>query len=186
MADKKINKTASKTTKQVRASSLWSNDSSSSTSNKKSTTAKKTTAAVVGAVGARAVAKSLHKKTLVIVIVSFLIALLLGGAVCFIMGKNDVFEIVGNEELELEIGQTYADEGVRIVEFGIDVSKRAKVRTNLKTNNKGEYYGDEEKTYYLAYTVDTIKFGVIYKVTKIRLITFYEPHDDDEFTREGE
>ena len=54
------------------------------------------------------------------------------------------------------------------------------VETNLKKNNNDEYYADEEGTYYIAYTVEDLKYGTIFKIQKIRLITFVEATEQDE------
>ena len=52
--------------------------------------------------------------------------------------------------------------------------------TNLKKDIQGNYYAEEEGTYYITYTVDSLKYGSIFKIQKIRLITFVEPTEAGE------
>ena len=96
------------------------------------------------------------------------------------LSRNDCFNIVGAEEITLEIGESYLDEGVRVVAFGIDETDKVEIETNLKKNNDGKFYAQTEGTYYIKYTVNNIKYGSIFKVQKIRLIHFVEPTESEE------
>ena len=96
------------------------------------------------------------------------------------ISRNDCFEIIGQEEINLTLSENYVDEGVKVIAYGIDDSKKVKVETNLKQNNQGEYYATSEGTYYIKYVVDNIKYGSIFKVQKIRLIHFVEPTESEE------
>ena len=48
------------------------------------------------------------------------------------LSRNDCFKIVGAEEITLEIGESYLDEGVKVVAFGVDETDKVEVETNLK------------------------------------------------------
>ena len=118
------------------------------------------------------------------------VILLIVGAVggyfgCKFLTKNDKFEIIGKDEITLSVGESYTDEGVSLVAFGQDEADKVKIETNLKKNEDGEYYADAIGTYYIAYTVDNLKYGSIFKVQKIRLINFVEPAEDDEIISAG-
>lgn len=97
-----------------------------------------------------------------------------------IMTRNDCFVLNGQDEITLQIGESYVDEGVKIVSFGKDVSADVTVETNLKKNNDGEFYVEEEGTYYIVYKSNNFKYGTIFKVQKIRLITFVEATEQEE------
>lgn len=183
---------ASKTTKKVTVNkniftNLGAGSNSQSTSAKRkssnargaATTVARATAATAAAIGATKVAKKMNGKSIAVIFICFILALAIGVGICFFIGRNDKFEIIGNEELSLTLDETYTDEGVYIKEFGFDVSKIAKVETNLKQNANGDYYTEEIGTYYMIYTVKTLKFGIIYPVSKIRLITFVEPSEGE-------
>lgn len=169
--------TASKETSQAKANKFWENDNQK---NKKKSTVTKVAGGVVGTIASVKTAKKIGLKGVFIVIICFLFAIIIGASFCFVMGKDDCFEIVGSEELEFQIGETYKDEGVLIKEFGINISKSAKIQTNLKVDENGNYYQDSEGTFYIAYTVKSLKFGLIYNVQKIRLVTFVEQNDDSQ------
>lgn len=161
---------ASKKTEQARASNPWGN---ASTKQKVATGA-----AVAG--GAILVGKKVSGKAILIALLSFVLALAVGASVCFFLSRNDTFAINGSDELTFVLGETYADEGVTIKEFGFDLSNKAVVETNLKTNDDGKYYADNTGTYYIAYTVKSLKFGFVYHVQKVRLITFVEASEGGE------
>ena len=109
-----------------------------------------------------------------------------GGFVgCKIATRNDCFALNGQDEITLQIGETYADEGAKVVAFGKDVSEDIVVETNLQTNIDGTYFAEEEGTYYMIYKSTNLKYGSIFKVQKIRLITFVEATEPDELNRGG-
>ena len=99
--------------------------------------------------------------------------------------KNDCFVLNGNDEITLQIGETYADEGAKIISFGKDVSSDITIETNLKKNPDGELYAEEEGTYYIVYKSTNLKYGTIFKVQKIRLITFVEATEQEEIENVG-
>lgn len=80
----------------------------------------------------------------------------------------------------MEIGETYLDEGVKVVAFGVDETDKVEIETNLKKDKDGAYFAQTEGTYYIKYTVNNIKYGSIFKVQKIRLIHFVEPTESEE------
>ena len=192
MAD---NQKITKKTSQASAKHYWgknahlSNGEGSSSSKKNSSTGKKVAAGVTLGIATTVVAKSAKRtnsKTLAAIIISFILALAIGLGVCFVMGKNDEFTLLGDEVIYLSTEETYKDDGVKIIEYGMDISKNAVVKTNLKVNEDGEYYADEEllasgpNQFYICYTVKSIKFGFVYNVQKIRLITFTDMSEGGE------
>jgi hypothetical protein len=103
-----------------------------------------------------------------------------------LMTKNDCFEIVGNDEITLQIGETYKDESVNVVSFGKNVSKDVEIETNLQKNENGEYFAEEEGTFYIIYKSTNFKYGTLFKVQKIRLITFVEATESEELPAGGQ
>ena len=106
----------------------------------------------------------------------------LGGGVfsCWMICRNDCFEIVGQEELVFTLdneNERYVDEGVKIVSFGKDVSSSIEVETNLLIDDQGRYYAEEEGTYYIKYKSHDLKYGKIFTVEKVRIVTFVEPSE---------
>ena len=89
------------------------------------------------------------------------------------MGKNDRFDILGEEHvyLSLQSGDKYVDEGVDICEFGINISDKALIETDLEKDSDGNYYAETAGDYYISYTVKSLKFGLVYPIRKIRLVS---------------
>ncbi len=129
---------------------------------------------------AKSASKSLGKNMLVLVIVFLIIGLLLGVGASFYLTRSDCFEIIGQDELSLTLGENYVDEGCKVISFGRDISNEIEIETDLIVNADGSLTGDEIKTYYILYKSNDIKYGKIFTVTKIRLITFVEPSVEEE------
>ena len=96
------------------------------------------------------------------------------------MVRNDCFVLNGQDELTLQLGETYTDEGAKIVSFGKDVSEDIIIETDLKQNEDGSYYAEQEGTYFMVYKSNNFKYGSFFKVQKIRLITFVEATEQEE------
>ena len=94
--------------------------------------------------------------------------------------KNDCFEIVGMDEISIEIGTNYVDQGVKIIAFGKDEKDSVSIETNLTKNVDGSLTSPEEGTFYIKYKSDCFKYGKLFKVEKIRLISFVEPSEPSE------
>ena len=94
--------------------------------------------------------------------------------------KNDCFEIIGKDEITLTLDQTYKDESCKVVAFGQNDADKIEIETNLTKNEDGTFSATEAGTYYIVYKVNNLKYGTIFKVQKIRLITFVEPSEQEE------
>jgi len=136
--------------------------------------------------------KKLGLKAIMIILLVTLIGGAIGAGVCWFVCRNDCFEIIGQEEITIpmttinfvnnqavEIDNSYYDKGVKVISFGRDISKDVYIETDLKQNEDGSYYADEIGTYYIIYKVDDIKYGKIFTVERIRLITFVEGTPDN-------
>ena len=99
--------------------------------------------------------------------------------------KDDCFEIIGKEEITLTLEESYIDQGVKVIAFGNDDADKVVVETDMLKNEDGSYYAETEGTYYIAYTVDNLKYGTVFKIKKIRLITFVEPTESSEIENGG-
>lgn len=97
-----------------------------------------------------------------------------------IICKNDCFEIVGKDEISVEIGSSYYDQGVKIVAFGKDENASIEIETNLTKNADGSYTSNEEGTFYIKYKSNSFKYGKLFKVERIRLISFVEASEPGE------
>ena len=124
--------------------------------------------------GKRAV-KIANRVGLKVLLFAFIFVLcggLIGGAAWWIVCRNDCFEIVGSDNISLELDKTYEDEGVKIIAFGKDEKDSVSIDTNLIIDSDGNLKADEEGTYYIKYTSNCFKYGKLFKVEKVRLVTF--------------
>ena len=124
--------------------------------------------------------KNAGAKSLLIALVVLFVGAAIGCGVCYILSRNDKFEIIGGDELTLSIGENYIDEGVLVSAFGKDCSDKVEIETNLTKNADGSFTASEEGTYYIIYRVNNLKYGSIFKVQKIRLVTFVEASEGGE------
>ena len=124
--------------------------------------------------------KKLSFKVVVLALFLLTVGIFVGYFGVKYLTRNDCFNIVGLEEITLELGQTYIDEGVKVIAFGVEETDKVEIETNLKKDKDGKFYAQAEGTYYIKYFVNNIKYGSIFKVQKIRLIHFVEPTESEE------
>ena len=132
--------------------------------------------------------KKIGIKAILIILLVTIIGGGIGLGVCWFVSRNDCFEIVGMDEITLTLrdeesstfgeDNIYYDEGVKVISFGRDISKDAYIETDLKRHEDGGYYADEVGTYYIIYKTNDIKYGKIFTIQRIRLITFVESTPD--------
>ena len=114
--------------------------------------------------------KNLTVKHIFICVILFVIGFGIGIGTFLGICKNDCFELIGKKEITIYLNDSYIDEGVKIIEFGKDASSSVYIETNLQNNNN-EFYALDAGLYYIKYLSSSIKFGKIFKISKIRLIT---------------
>lgn len=124
------------------------------------------------------------KKIPIFVMIFALFFIAFGGVTGYfvtkLITKNDCFELVGQEEITLIVGEKYQDESVKVISFGKDLKDKVQIETNLKINSDGSYTSNEEGTFYIAYTVKSIKYGTLFKIQKVRLLNFVSASEGGE------
>lgn len=160
-----IRKNASKTTKKASI-----NISASSEIKAKKSTKNKAKTAV----------KNTSVKVFLIGFLFLLVGIGCGVGVCWGLCRNDTFELYGQEELTLTLEEKYMDDGVKIISFGKDVSGDIEIETNLKQDENGLFCSDEVGTFYIKYHSNSFKYGTLFTVEKVRLITFVEVSEGGE------
>ena len=120
--------------------------------------------------------------TLLVVIVLF--ATIGVGASMFIT-RNDCFDIIGKDEIELQASESYFDQGVKVVEFGKDCQNKVVIETNMMQNADGSFSPQLDndnnpvlKTYYIIYKVKTFKLSKLATIERIRLVSFVENSEE--------
>jgi len=123
---------------------------------------------------AKKAVKSAGVKALLLAFVFLILGLGVGAGAWWIVCRNDCFELIGQEEVTRTEGDVYKDDGVKIIAFGKDDSFNIEIETNLKVDADGNYYADEVGTYYIKYISLNFKYNTLFKVEKVRLVTFVE------------
>lgn len=107
--------------------------------------------------------RRLHPLTKFTAITVLIIGIALGAVAAIIVSKNDRFELVGEKDVRVTVGEElfYTEEGVEAYCFGLDVSGKLSVETSLQRDAQGRYIipTDKEGVYTITYTVDCLKFG---------------------------
>lgn len=129
---------------------------------------------------AQKVAKKTPMRVLVLAFVFLLVGIAVGGGAWWGVCRTDCFVLQGQEEVTLMLKESYADEGVKIVAFGKDVSTDVKIETNLQTDAEGHLFSEEVGTFYIIYKSNCFKYGKLFKVQKVRLVTFVEQSEGGE------
>lgn len=129
---------------------------------------------------AKKVARKVGLKALIIFFACLVLGAAIGSGAWAIVCRNDCFEIVGQDNISLQMNETYTDEGVKIVAFGRDEKQSVSIETDLTKNEDGTYSATDVGTYYIKYISSCLKYGKIFKVEKIRLITFVEESEGGE------
>lgn len=107
--------------------------------------------------------KNTHGLTIFLVLLFFVVGAVGGFFAYRHLTKDDVFELVGEKEITLNIGDTYTDEGYVASAFGKDVSDKVVVNGQVDTTKEGVYV--------VTYTVDHIKYK---DVKRCRVVTVVE------------
>ena len=86
------------------------------------------------------------------------------------MTRNDGFEVVGEKNVSLTVGEQFVDEGAKAVSFGRDISSNIKIEIDPSFDNTvaGEYY--------IKYTIDNIRYK---NIVRYRYVTFQEVTDEE-------
>lgn len=137
--------------------------------------------------------KTLKKANILICLLLLVVGIGVGVGSFFIISKNDCFTLLGEQEITVEmtlnsdetlLTGTFTDNSkVKIIEFGKDISNEVIIETDMKQNSDGSYSVNEEGTYYIKYKVNSIKYGKLFKIEKIRLISFVEPSVSEEIEK---
>ena len=107
--------------------------------------------------------KKTHLATIVCVVV-FLAVGIVGGFFAYNhFTKDDKFELIGEKDIVLTVGDTFVDEGYVVSAFGKDISDTVVVTGAVDTSQEGVYV--------LTYTSSHIKYK---DVKKCRVITVEE------------
>lgn len=105
------------------------------------------------------------KKQPIFLTVIFVIAIIFGsgGYLTFnLLTKNDKFEIVGEKNITLAVGEDYVEQGAKIISFGRDRSESLQIlESTVDTSVAGEYYVKYSSTDYRFKNVIRYRYVVV-------------------------
>ena len=97
-----------------------------------------------------------HPISFIIILVVFVVAICGGYFTSKTLTKDDKFEIIGEKEITLTIGDDYIEEGAIAIAFGRDISSQIEIdSSNLDITQAGEYY--------IKYSVDNYLYKNVFR-----------------------
>ena len=131
--------------------------------------------------------KKLHTTTKILIVVALIFGIAGGFLTCYLMSKNDVFDLKGAKSYQLELSAggatfTYVEEGIEAIAFGQDVSGKVTVETTLSKDAAGHYIIplDKEGVYTITYTVDSMKFDGTFGEEIKRVRSFFVSANEED------
>ena len=126
---------------------------------------------------ASAMVKNISGKAFLFALIFLILGVAIGAGAWWFVCKDDCFALIGQEEVVLTLEEKYSDEGVKIVAFGSNESENFEIETNMLQDEEGKFYSNDIGTYYIKYKSDCFKYGTLFKVEKVRIVTFVEPSE---------
>lgn len=126
------------------------------------------------------VKKQIGLKGILIILLVMIFGIASGVGAIYFVGRNDCFELIGEDYVVREVGESYIDEGVKIISLGKDISKDVLIETDgLIDNGDGSFSATKADRYVIIYKSKDIKYGKVFTVQRIRFIDFIEPDESD-------
>ena len=101
-------------------------------------------------------------------VIFLLIGVLCGVGAAYMITKDDCFVMNGSKVIEIELNGTYSEQGVKVVEFGKDVSYKVEIVIYDENDDIVEEIDTSSDTEYsIVYKIDSLKWE---KYTLIRRV----------------
>ena len=112
----------------------------------------------------RKVKKEIKKNPLpfVLAVVFLVLGLAAGGGFCYYVTKNDHFDLLGDAEVTINVGETYYESGVSIVAFNKDASSEVEIESDLDINTPGVYA--------IKYTCTNLRFKTVTRIRYVKVV----------------
>lgn len=83
--------------------------------------------------------KKVNSATIIFVVIFAIIGVGAGFGATYFLTKNDVFELKGESEITLQVGDEYVEQGATAVAFGKDISSSIEIIGEVDTTTEGRY-----------------------------------------------
>lgn len=107
--------------------------------------------------------KNTHWATLLFVIIFLIIGIVAGFFTYKVITKEDKFQLIGDKEITINVGDTYEEKGITIIAFGKDISNKVVITGTVDTTTEG--------TYNIVYTVDNFKYKDVKRIRTINVVS---------------
>lgn len=94
--------------------------------------------------------KKAHKKHFWLALLFLVLGIGAGFGTTYFLTRIDVFEIIGETEITLNVGDEYVEAGAKAIAFGKDISSNVKIEGEVDTTQEGRYI--------IKYTVNHLRF----------------------------
>lgn len=105
--------------------------------------------------------KKKHPIAFIVVIALFAVGIFGGYFTVKTLTKNDTFELIGEKYITLTLGQSYQDEGVKVIFFGKDVSGEIVTENTVDFSSVGQYYIKYEYSNFLYKDITIYRYVTI-------------------------
>lgn len=105
--------------------------------------------------------KKKHPIAFIVVIALFAVGIFGGYFLVKTLTENDTFELIGEKYITLTLGQSYQDEGVKVIFFGRDMSGEIVTENNIDYSSVGQYYIKYEYSNFLYKNVVKYRYVTI-------------------------
>ncbi len=103
-----------------------------------------------------------HGLTIFFVVLFFALGAVAGFFGYKYVTKTDTFEVVGDKEITLTVGDTYTELGAKAIAFGKDVQDKIVIDGTVDTATEGSYV--------ITYTVSNLKYKDVKRVRVVNVV----------------
>lgn len=107
--------------------------------------------------------KNTSPKIIAVTLIFLVLGLILGVGSCYFLTKNDKFEIIGEKDITLNVGDSYVERGAKVIAFGKDLSNQIEIESDVNTSVAGIYV--------VKYKVNNFKYK---DIVRVRYVTVLE------------
>lgn len=111
------------------------------------------------------------KKVPKFIIFLFIFGFLIGGVSAFFLTKNDCFVLNGDKEITLNLNEVYEEKGVKVIEYGKNISSDVIITIYNEEDEKVDIVGtNKEDEYTIIYQVNSSKYGSYKLIRRVKVV----------------
>lgn len=119
------------------------------------------------------------------IIILFIVGVALSIGICYLVCRNDQFEIIGKKNITLNVNDSYTDLGVKAVGFGFDMQNQVTIEVykdgKKLVNGLEEIDTSKSCTYQIVYKLSNFRFRDAQIIRTINVITPVEEAPEESY-----